>query len=192
MSGKRGTVLIHMGDNPKGLALSKVASEKYRIALPQWLPTHINRQRDLLAQGKHCALCGGNVDLTASTTPAFIVAGEVPAATALAELLTAGVSIERISMSSDGQASLPLFDADGRLLSSAIASVSSLCESLREAVQQYDVPLEMALTSITKTPADNWGLKQKGRLQIGADADLLLLDPDTLIPLTTIARGMIY
>lgn len=192
LSGKRGTVLIHMGDDPEGLALLELACSQYRIALHQWLPTHINRQRALLSQGMHWALRGGNVDLTTSTTPDFIAGGEVPAAMALAELLAAGVSIERISMSSDGQASLPLFDADGRLLSSGIASVSSLNESMREAVQQYGVPLELALTSITKTPADNWGLLQKGRLQTGADADLLLLDPDALTPLTTIARGKIY
>jgi beta-aspartyl-dipeptidase (metallo-type) len=192
LSGKRGTVLIHMGDDPEGLALLESASDQYRIALYQWLPTHINRLRALLTQGTDWALRGGNVDLTTSTTPDFIAAGEVPAAMALAELLSAGVSIERISMSSDGQASLPLFDSNDRLMTSSVASVSSLCESMREAVQRYDIPLELALTSITKTPADNWGLKQKGRVHVGADADLLLLDPDTLIPLTTIARGKVY
>lgn len=192
LSGKRGTVLIHMGDDPEGLSLLESASSQYRIALHQWLPTHINRQRALLSQGTQWALRGGNVDLTTSTTPDFIAGGEVPAALALAELLAAGVSIVRISMSSDGQASLPLFDSEGRLLSSGIASVASLSESLREAVKQYHVPLELALTSITKTPANNWGLLQKGRLEVGADADLLLLDPDTLTPLTTIAYGKIY
>ena len=192
LSGKRGTVLIHLGDDDEGLALLDAACAQHRINIQQWLPTHINRQRRLLSQGIAWGLRGGNIDLTTSTTPDFIVAGEVPAALALKELLVAGVAIERISMSSDGQASLPLFDTQGKLISMGIASLSSLSEGLREAVQQHGIALEIALTTITKTPANNWGLKQKGRIEIGADADLLLLDPDTLTPLTTIARERVY
>ena len=192
LSGKRGTVLIHMGDDDEGLALLDAACTQHRINIQQWLPTHINRQRRLLSQGIAWGLRGGNIDLTTSTTPDFIVAGEVPAALALKELLVAGVAVERISMSSDGQASLPLFDTQGQLISMGIASLSSLSDSLREAVQQHGIALEIALTTITKTPANNWGLKQKGRIEVGADADLLLLDADTLSPLTTIARGRVY
>ncbi len=192
LSGKRGTVLIHMGDDDEGLSLLDEACSRHRINIQQWLPTHINRQEKLLAQGIQWGLRGGNVDLTTSTTPDFIDAGEVPASLALAELLAAGVSIERISMSSDGQASLPLFDAQGQLMSSGVASLSTLSESLREAVQQHGIALETALSSITKSPANSWGLKHKGRIEVGADADVLLLDPGTLIPLTTIARGRIY
>ena len=192
LSGKRGTVLIHMGDDDEGLALLDAACAQHRINIQQWLPTHINRQRRLLSQGIAWGLRGGNIDLTTSTTPDFIVAGEVPAALALKELLVAGVAVERISMSSDGQASLPLFDTRGQLISMGIASLSSLSEGLREAVQQHGIALEIALTTITKTPANNWGLKQKGRIEICADADLLLLDADTLSPLITIARGHVY
>lgn len=192
LSGKRGTVLIHMGDDDEGLSLLDEACKRHRINLQQWLPTHINRQRKLLAQGIQWGLRGGNVDLTTSTTPDFINAGEVPAALALKELLVARVSIERISMSSDGQASLPLFDEQGQLISSGVASLSTLSESLREAVQQHGIALETALTSMTKSPANTWGLKHKGRIEVGADADLLLLDADTLRPSTTIARGRIY
>ena len=192
LSGKRGTVLIHMGDDDEGLALLDAACTQHRINIQQWLPTHINRQRRLLSQGIAWGLRGGNIDLTTSTTPDFIVAGEVPAALALKELLVAGVAIERISMSSDGQASLPLFDTQGQLISMGIASLSSLSDGLREAVQQHGIELEIALRTITKTPANNWGLKQKGRIEIGADADLLLLDADTLSRLTTIARGRVY
>jgi len=192
LAGKRGTVLIHMGDDEEGLSLLNEACMQHNIAIQQWLPTHINRQRKLMAQGIQWGLRGGNVDLTTSTTPDFIAAGEVPASLALAELLAAGVPIERISMSSDGQASLPLFDAQGQLISSGVASLSTLSQSLREAVQQHGIALETALASITKSPANTWGLKLKGRIEVGADADLLLLDADTLSPLTTIARGRIY
>jgi beta-aspartyl-dipeptidase (metallo-type) len=192
LAGKRGTVLIHMGDDDEGLSLLDQACTLHRINIQQWLPTHINRQRRLLSQGIQWGLRGGNVDLTTSTTPDFIAAGEVPASLALKELLAAGVSIERISLSSDGQASLPLFDAQGQLISMGIASLSSLSESLREAVQQHGIALETALAAVTKSPANIWGLKQKGRIEVGADADLLLLDSDTLSPLTTIARGRAY
>jgi beta-aspartyl-dipeptidase (metallo-type) len=192
LAGKRGTVLIHMGDDEEGLSLLEKACTQHRINIQQWLPTHINRQRKLLSQGIQWGLRGGNVDLTTSTTPDFIAAGEVPASVALKELLAAGVSIERISMSSDGQASLPLFDARGQLVSLGIASLSTLSEALREAVQEQGIALETALASITKTPANIWGLQHKGRIETGADADLLLLDANTFKPHTTIARGRVY
>ncbi|MDZ4814434.1 MAG: beta-aspartyl-peptidase [Pseudomonadota bacterium] len=189
LAGKGGVVLVHVGDAADGLDSIDLASQRYPVPMRQWHPTHINRQRALLLQGIDWARRGGSVDLTTSTTPECIASGEVPAAQALAELLAAGVAIERISMSSDGQASLPHFDAHGTLLSMGVASLSSLSEAMFDAVRHHGVPFESALRAITASPAGIWGLKRKGVLSAGADADVVLLDPDTLMPLTTIARG---
>ncbi len=189
LAGKSGIVLVHVGDAEEGLYSIDQASRRFPVPMQQWHPTHINRQRALLKQGIDWGRRGGSVDLTTSTTPECIASGEVPAAQALAELLAAGVTIDRISMSSDGQASLPHFDANGALISMGVASLASLCEAMFDAVRQHGVPFETALRSITASPAAIWGLKRKGNLRIGADADVLLLDPDTLLPLSTIAGG---
>ncbi len=48
------------------------------------------------------------------------------------------------------------------------------------------VALEVALAVVTANPARALGLATKGTLAVGQDADLLLIDPDTL----TIERVM--
>jgi beta-aspartyl-dipeptidase (metallo-type) len=189
LSGKRGTVLVHVGDSPEGLALLHQACDQSAVAASQWHPTHVNRHAGLLSQAMAWVKRGGSVDLTTSTSPELVDAGDVPAALALAHLLRNGVPIERISLSSDGQASLPNFDANGRLLGLEIADIGSLLAALVSAVYDHGLALEDALPAATSTPAEIWGLPRKGRLAVGADADLLLLNPDTLSLEQTIAAG---
>lgn len=180
LAGKRGTVLVHLGDQPEGLALLWQCRRQYRIHPSRWLPTHMNRQRALLDQAADWLAAGGAVDLTASTTEAMLSDGEVDAGLALAELLALPQGAGRITISSDGQASLPQFDAEGRLTSIGVATMDSLLAAVQRAVLGHRVPLPLALDAVTATPARLWGLAGKGRIAVGADADLLLLDRDTL------------
>jgi beta-aspartyl-dipeptidase (metallo-type) len=192
LAGKAGTVLIHVGDDARGIGILEAVCARHPLPRTQWLPTHMNRQAALFAQGIAWARDGGYVDLTTSTTPELIADGEVPAAEALARLLAAQVPMDRITLSSDGQASLPHFDGDGRLLSLEVAPIASLLDSLRQAVREHHVPLTTALTAMTATPARIWGLSRKGRLVVGADADVVLLSRDTLEQRITIAGGRVF
>jgi beta-aspartyl-dipeptidase (metallo-type) len=192
LAGKAGTLLVHVGDDDRGLGILEAVCERHPMPRSQWLPTHINRHGGLLAQGARWALAGGSVDLTTSTTPGFIAAGEVPAAEALAQLLAAGVPLARITLSSDGQASLPQFDAEGRLLALDVAPIASLLECIRALVREHRLSLSDALTAATATPARVWGLPRKGRLAVGADADVVLLDRADLGVRATIAGGRMY
>lgn len=188
---KAGTVLVHVGDAREGLALLHDVSDRHPVPTTQWHPTHINRHGDLLAQAAAWVARGGSVDITTSTSAELLAAGEVAAAQALAQLLEAGLPVSRISLSSDGQASLPDFDAQGRLRGMEIADVGSLLRSLVEAVTRHGLPLAAVLPAVTSTPADIWGLARKGRLQVGADADLLLLAPGTLALEAVVACGQL-
>jgi len=192
LAGKSGTVLIHVGDAEEGLALLHAVSDRHPIPAAQWHPTHVNRHRDLLLQAPDWTARGGSVDLTTSTTPVLVAAGDVPAALALVELLAAGVPVECISLSSDGQASLPHFDAQGRLLDLQVAPMHSLHASIVAAVREHGLDFAVALTTATLSPARIWGLPRKGRIEVGADADLLLLDRDTLALRATIAGGQVH
>lgn len=189
LAGKAGTVLIHVGEAPEGLALLREASSRWPVPIAQWHPTHVNRHAALLADGFEFVREGGSIDFTTSSTPDFVAAGEVPAAQALAEALAAGLPIARLTLSSDGQASLPHFDAQGRLVSLEVAPIASLLGSVREAVQQHGLALATALAAATSSPAAIWGLARKGGIAPGMDADLILLDRDTLALRWTMAGG---
>jgi N-acetylglucosamine-6-phosphate deacetylase len=58
-------------------------------------------------------------------------------------------------------------------------STITLADAVRTAVRAAGLPLRLAIRMATRTPASVLGLdERKGRLEPGADADLLLLGPD--------------
>ncbi|PIX60335.1 MAG: beta-aspartyl-peptidase, partial [Lysobacterales bacterium CG_4_10_14_3_um_filter_64_11] len=48
------------------------------------------------------------------------------------------------------------------------------------------------ITTVTRSPAEIWGLRSKGQLRVGADADVLLLDPAQIEPVALIAGGRLH
>lgn len=180
LSGKCGLVNIHLGDGREGLSPLRKLVELSEIPLSQLQPTHVNRNGSLFEEGMAYAREGGYVDFTTSTTPRFIADGEVPAAEALSRCFENGVPLEHISFSSDGQGSLPLFDDLGNLAGMKVAEVSTLLDSFREAVRDWNIPVEKALHVVSTNPAERYKLSGKGRLRPGMDADLLLLDSEDL------------
>ncbi|MCJ8321323.1 MAG: beta-aspartyl-peptidase, partial [Colwellia sp.] len=189
LSGKAGIVSIHVGDESERLSKLQCVVEQSDIPITQFYPTHINRSRVLLDAGFEFATQGGYIDFTASTNDQIIEQGEIPAAKALAEALAKGLNIRQLTMSSDGNASLPLFDQAGELIDLQVGEVKSLHQAMVDAVMEYQVPLELALSAITRSPADILKLNNKGEIAVGLDADLNLLDKDSLAINTVIAKG---
>ena len=189
LSGKAGVVNIHMGDGRRGLSMLRRILDVTEIPPTQFLPTHINRNADLFAEGIAHAKAGGLVDFTTSSVPAFVEAGEVKCSRSLRLMLEAGVNVSQITFTSDGQGSLPLFDGEGRFERLGVGRVTSLFAAVREAVMDEGVPLETALQVVTSNPARILKLGGKGRLAAGADADVTLVDPATLEIRGVIARG---
>ncbi len=189
LSGKAGIVSIHVGDELAKLTKLQRVVEQSDIPITQFYPTHINRSVPLLNAGFDFAKQGGFIDFTTSTTEQIIEQGEVPAAQALAQALENGIDIKHITMSSDGNASLPIFDDEGKLIDLQVGEVKSLHQSMVDAVKLYQVPFHLALTSITQSPADILSLGAKGKLTVGNDADLNILDNTSLSLNTVIAKG---
>ena len=189
LSGKAGIVNVHVGDSYDHLNLLEEIVETTDIPIKQFYPTHINRNAHLFEAGIQYALKGGYVDFTTSTIPQFLEDGEVKCSQALKRMLDAGVPVEQITYTSDGQASLPNFDKDGELIGLQIGQVSSLYEEVKDAVLMENIPLETAIRVITSNPAKILKLKQKGRVDVEKDADLVLLDKETLDVNTVFARG---
>jgi beta-aspartyl-dipeptidase (metallo-type) len=189
LSGKAGVVNVHMGDGRRGLSLLRRVVEETEIPVTQFLPTHINRNPALFQEGIAYAKAGGYVDFTTSTVPAFLLEGEVKSSTGLRLMLDAGVDAARITFTSDGQGSLPDFDAQGRLRRLEVGRVTSLFAEVRDAVRDEHVALATALQVVTANPAHILKLRGKGHLAPGADADIVLLDAQTLEIDGVIAKG---
>ncbi|MCA1061898.1 beta-aspartyl-peptidase [Rossellomorea sp. AcN35-11] len=189
LSGKSGIVNVHVGDSLDHLKLLEEIVDTTDIPIKQFYPTHINRNAHLFEAGIQYAQRGGYVDFTTSTIPQFLEDGEVKSSKALKRMIDAGVPVEQITFTSDGQASLPDFDGDGELVGLQIGQVSSLYSSVKDAVLEEGIPLEVALKVITSNPAKILKLKQKGHVVRGKDADLVLLDKNTLEVNTVFAKG---
>jgi beta-aspartyl-dipeptidase (metallo-type) len=188
LSGKAGVVSVHVGSAPAGLALLHQVAATTDIPLAQFYPTHINRNPELLAQGFAFAKAGGCIDFTTSTTAQDLAQGEVQCALALQQALAAGVPLSQITFSSDANASLPEFDSDNNFISLGEGRIASLFEEVVAAIQ-LGVPIATALSVITENPARVLKLPQKGRLKVGGDADLVLLDRDSLQIRAVMAQG---
>lgn len=99
--------------------------------------------------------------MTTSTNEQFIEEGEIPAADAIAYCLTNGVTARHLSMSSDGNASLPVFDDNGMLVGLEVGKVGSLFDAFKALVLEQNVSLENAIQVVSTTPARMLKLHQK-------------------------------
>jgi beta-aspartyl-dipeptidase (metallo-type) len=189
LAGKAGIVNIHMGDGKNGLGYLYKIIEEGILSPKNILPTHINRSQDLLEQGRDYAKIGGLIDLTTSSSNQHQDINEC--AESLHYLLREDVPVENITLSSDAQGSLPKFDQDGKMTGMRIGQVTSLYESVKSAVQDFEIDLSQALKVITSNPARIFGLDNKGKLDENLDADLVILDKEDLTIETVIAKGNI-
>lgn len=189
LSGKSGIVSIHVGDGPENLKLINEVVDNTDIPITQFLPTHMNRNQELFDAGINYVKRGGYIDLTTSTTPEFLQAGELKCSKALKHFVEVGADMRNITFSSDGHASLPSFDHDGNLTQLEIGSESSLFNEVRDAVLIEGLALEKSLPVITSNPADILKLKKKGRIRVGMDADVVLLDKEELTINSVFSKG---
>lgn len=178
MTGKAGIVHLHLGDGARGLDLVRRALDRSELPPRVFNPTHVNRRRALFDEAIELARRGCSVDITA-----FPVAdGEDAwsAADALVRYLDSGAPRGRVTVSSDAGGCLPCFDDHGRVCSMDVGHSGALIETLCDLLAR-GVALEDALPAFTSNVADLLRLPGKGRIAVGADADLVALDADGAI-----------
>jgi len=111
---------------------------------------------------------GGKSDLTA---------GKRTAATIM-YMLENGAPLENITFSSDGNGSLPKFDAFGNFIGLGVGSLKTNFQVIRSLVQEHGMNLTDAIRPVTTNVASTLLLRdRKGCIKPGADADLVVLTP---------------
>ena len=175
LGGKAGVVHFHLGEGKRGLQPILTILEQTEIPITQFMPTHINRTHSLLEQGIQFLLAGGHIDLTAGCDD-FPAELQVPAV--LQMLNERQILNDRVTVTSDGNGSMPQYNEVGVLIGMGVGSVEVLWRDVRESVINYGLPLEVALRTITSNVANVLRLKNKGMIHVGYDADLVHLDED--------------
>ncbi len=173
ISGKAGILHLHLGDGERGLEQIFAALEQSELPARVFNPTHINRRKGLFEQALKLAARGSTVDITAF--PVEDGEDAWPADIALLKYLDSGAAEGRITVSSDGGGCLPVFNEQGEMLHMDIGKPASLLQTLK-ALLEKDVPLERALPAFTSNVADILRLRDRGKIQVGNAADLLVLD----------------
>ena len=117
------------------------------------------------------------------------------------------VAPERINLVTDSMAAMGMSPGEYRLGNSAVTvtdtsarladgtlagSIVTLDAALRHFMACTGCSLQEALPTITSIPAQLLGLPQKGRLEVGADADFVLLSPDLHVEMTVVNGRIVY
>ena len=193
LSGKAGIVNVHLGDSERRLDLIRRVIHDTEIPASQFLPTHVNRNEALFEECLDFAAEGGTIDFTGNEDIDYweTICDEVRVCRGIRRLLARGISSDRFTISSDGQGSMPVFNAQGEYQGIGVGKASCLLKEVRECVQKEDIPLETAIKGITCNPASILKLDRKGRIKEGFDADICLLEEGTLKLNTVIAKGQV-
>ena len=173
MTGKAGIVHLHLGDGSRGLDLVRRALDQSELPPRVFNPTHVNRRKALFEEAIALARRGCSIDITAF--PVDEGEDAWSAADALVRYLDSGAPRDRVTVSSDAGGCLPCFDAQGRVCSMDVGHSGALVDTLRELLAR-GIALQDALPAFTSNVAGLLRLPGKGRIAVGADADLVALD----------------
>ena len=179
LSGKPGIVHLHTGSGKDQLNIIFEALEHSEVPIATFRPTHVAGKID---QAIKFANMGGFIDITCDPD-------NMAKRCALIHRAMIECPEGSVTLSTDGNGSLPVWNAKKEMIGIGAGKVISLHNTIKGLVEYEQMPLEDAITIATKNPAKALGLEgKKGCLTPGADADILLLDEELNID-TTIALG---
>jgi len=178
LGGKAGVVHLHVGDGEEGLNRIFKVLDSTSIPPTQFVPSHVNRSKKLFEEAITFLDRGGYIDLTAGFEQEVGFMECIPSYMALKLLVESGKSLDRVTLSSDANGSIPSFDENGKLIRLEVASCRRLLEDIKKAVFVCGIELSQALKVITANPAKLLKFKNKGTIEEGKDADFLLVDEE--------------
>ena len=190
LAGKAGVVHIHMGGEKQGLSYLFDIIRNTEIPVEQFAPTHLNKKdEEFFWQVVEFGKMGGYIDLTAGVSEEEKSSENIKPGKAIKRLLKNGVLIEKITISSDGNGSIPKFNEKKEFVGMRIASVSSLHKEFINMVKEEKFSIEEAIHLTSTNIAKHLKLDKKGEIRAGKDADIIALDKESLKIKHVIARG---
>ncbi len=172
IANKKGILHLHLGNlKPKMDILFKLVQE-HEFPIKHISPSHVGRTKALFEEAIAFAKLGGMIDITTGASKYTDPYKSVLYA------IESGVSIDKMTFSSDGNAGLDRLDENGKLIGFRRAPIDQNYKQVKELIASKEVAIEDAIKLITINPAINLGLNNKGIIKVGADADFCCLDND--------------
>jgi beta-aspartyl-dipeptidase (metallo-type) len=166
---KKGILHIHLGNLPSKMDVLFELVKDYGFPIEHISPTHVTRTKELFDQAIEFAKLGGMIDIT--TGASKYTAPYLSVLYALEQ----GVSIGNMTFSTDGHAGLSKTNSDGTI-QVIKAPINKNLKEVVDLIKLGNYPIEKAFQLITSNPAKNLGLKNKGKIEVGYDADLCVFD----------------
>jgi beta-aspartyl-dipeptidase (metallo-type) len=164
LSRKCGVTHFHVGEEKARLKLLRKLIEDYEISPELIYATHVERSEELMREAIELAARGSYVDIDTV---------EQDLSKWLRFYLDNGGNPARLTVSSDA----------------SINSPQSLLGQVRACVLEHGFSIEQTLALVTTNTAAVLKLARKGQLEVGRDADVLVLHKDSLELKDVIARG---
>ena len=182
VSGKRGYTHFHMGVGRRRLDMLADIIRETEIPPYLIIPTHVNRDEALFVQAMELAKMGAVIDITSGIAPEYGFEGTIKPSDAIRRCLENGVDVRNVTMSSDANGSMAVYDAEGRFVGLCVTTVETMHKEFRDLARTKEMPLETALRPVTSSPAAAIGMyPAKGCVREGSDADLIIMDKDLSI-----------
>lgn len=172
---KPGVVHMHTGRGKRGLKNVMEIIDETDLPISQFRPTHMSNQfEDAISFASR----GGYIDFTAGEKAGDDI---IKAFTLVDEKL--------ITMSSDANGSMPIWDENKNVIGMGVGKISTLFETVKEMIDK-GLEKEKAFSVVTSHVADALDFENKGRIKEGKYADMVLLKEDLSID-TVFALGKI-
>lgn len=185
ISGKIGTLCIHMGNGKNGLRSIFEVLDNTDIPIRTMRPTHVNRKKELLLESFEYAKRGGLIDLTCG------IYDDLRPGNVIKMAEEAAVPLENITMSSDGYGSWSRYDDVGNMIEIGVSQVDQIYNEFKRMVKELNFDFVKALKFLTTNTSKALDIyPKKGTITQGADGDIVILDDDLEID-TVIAMGKI-
>ncbi len=182
IGGKKGILHLHLGNLPSKMDVLFELVNDYHFPIKHISPTHVGRTKQLFDQAIEFAKLGGMIDITTGASKYTEPFKSVLYA------LDEGVPIDKMTFSTDGHAGLTKFDESGKAIGVRKAPINANLEQIQALVKKGGLPIEEAIKLNTTNPAENLGLKHKGKIAVGYDADFCCFD-ENLDLLDVFAKG---
>ena len=179
LSGKAGITHFHTGPGKANLSILHQLLDEYELPASNLHVTHVTRSKALFDDAIKLASRGAFVDITADEETFEWIA----------YYKKNKGDMSKLTISSDGNGSLPVFNKAGELLGLGVASTRTMYEQIVKTIKAGELTVEEVLRLVTANTAEALKLKNKGVIAEGLDADILILSKDTFEIEHVIAKG---